>query len=134
MQYPSTAVPTTRGVAPRDPAKSGATHPAPLAEASRRLRGRPGRPKAGHVADTLPRETRINSGAERSPSVQQSSVLPRLLGVQASAAYLSLSPWTIRDLIAAGSLHPVRLVVGDRPVRRLLLDRQELDRLVESHR
>jgi excisionase family DNA binding protein len=82
----------------------------------------------------LPPQTLINSGAEHGASDAQ-SIVPRLLDVEAAAVYLSVSPWTIRDLVAAGELHRVRLPVGgQREVRRLLLDRRDLDRLVDRSR
>jgi hypothetical protein len=119
----------------------------PLSEASRRLRGRPGRPQAngqrltsqktrdpGHVPDTSPSRTRMNRGLEPSALDRQSCV-PRLLGIGQAAAYLGLSPWTVRDLVAAGRLHPVRIPLSQgREVRRLLIDRLELDALVDQGR
>jgi excisionase family DNA binding protein len=59
---------------------------------------------------------------------------PRLLDVQAAASYLSVSVWTIRDLVDAGELPRVRLSVGRSEVRRLLFDRRDLDRLVDRAR
>jgi excisionase family DNA binding protein len=60
-------------------------------------------------------------------------VLPRLLGIEAAARYLGVSPWTVRDLVAAGQLKPVRLSLpSGKAVRRLLFDRLQLDLLVES--
>jgi excisionase family DNA binding protein len=57
----------------------------------------------------------------------------RLLSVHEAAAYLGLSHWTVRDLLHAGTIRPVRLPVGDgKDVRRLLLDRHDLDALVEN--
>jgi hypothetical protein len=39
--------------------------------------------------------------------------------------------WTSRDLIANGTLARVRLELGGRDCRRLLVDRLELDALIE---
>jgi hypothetical protein len=66
-------------------------------------------------------------------------VKPRLLNVRDAARYLSVSPWTIRDWVAAGILEPVHLPAlrareGDRPkarLRRLLFDRAALDAFVD---
>jgi len=105
----------------------------PLAAASVRLCGKPGRPRGTEA---------LGSGrAALSDSAQPSRVLTdatcperaRLLDVEAAAAYLSVSTWTIRDLEAAGELQRVRLPLpGHREVRRLLYDVRDLDRLVEG--
>ncbi len=86
-----------------------------LAEAQRRL-GKPGRP-------------RKQAGPARAAA--GAAVLPaRLLDVQAAAAYLAVSPWTIRDAVAAGTLPRVRIPMKDGEVRRLLFDREDLDALI----
>ena len=51
----------------------------------------------------------------------------RLLDVPAAAAYLGLSTWTVRDLIACGKLPRVRIGA----LRVVRVDREDLDRLVE---
>lgn len=57
----------------------------------------------------------------------------RLLGLKAAAEYLGVSYWTLRDLVHSGALPRVRLTVGDhRDLRRVLVDRADLDRLVEA--
>jgi hypothetical protein len=96
----------------------------PLADASRRLRGRPGRPRK--VMTEEEREARAE--ADRT----------RMRVIRAAARYLSVSVWSIRDLVAAGRLHPVRLPLGQRPngepreLRRLLVDVHDLDRLIDA--
>ena len=80
--------------------------------------------------------------ANRRPA-SRSPVLgwPRLLDVHQAAAYLNVSFWTLREFLNAGSIPIVRLprprtsrVMKRRPVgdtvRRLLIDRADLDRLV----
>jgi len=66
---------------------------------------------------------------------------PRLLDVHRAAAYLSLSPWTVRDYVARGILRTVQLPAsavreGDAPrnghLRRVLIDKTDLERLVDS--
>jgi len=92
----------------------------PLAAAQRRL-GRPGRPRKPVAPDATAR-------AAGSPAID-----PRLLDVQAAARYLGLSPWTIRDLLAGGKLTRVAIPgPSGRDLRRVLVDRLELDRLVEA--
>jgi excisionase family DNA binding protein len=59
---------------------------------------------------------------------------PRLLDLEAAAAYLGgVSPWTIRDLIANGTLKRVRVPLPNGgELRRVLLDREDLDELVRT--
>jgi len=86
----------------------------PLAAAAERLRGKPGRPRK----PTIP-----TSAVERVP--------PRLLDLDGAAQYLAVSAWTIRDLEARGTLRRVRIPLpGDREVRKLLFDRDDLDTLI----
>lgn len=54
----------------------------------------------------------------------------RLLSVRQAAEYLGLSIWTVRALEGAGTLRRVRLALGGRDVRKLLFDREELDRVI----
>jgi excisionase family DNA binding protein len=57
---------------------------------------------------------------------------PRLLDVDAAAAYLGVSSWTVRDLDAAGVLPRVRVPLPNGgELRRLLFDRADLDRLID---
>ena len=58
---------------------------------------------------------------------------PRLLDTSGAAAYLGVSTWTIRDLEAAGHLPRVRLPLpGGKDLRKLLYDRTDLDRLIDT--
>ncbi len=78
----------------------------PLAAASQRLRGKPGRPRKSS-SDPAQDTSRTDA---RSGSVHQIGVptvvaiAPRLLDLEATAAYLGVSPWTVRDLEAVGVL------------------------------
>jgi hypothetical protein len=93
----------------------------PLAAASERLKGKPGRPK------TRPER-------QPAPVVQVGGVAPlapRLLDRQGAAAYYSVAPDTIDQLDAAGVLSRVRLPNGSRgDLKRVLYDREDLDALV----
>ena len=61
------------------------------------------------------------------------SIPPRLLDIKATAAYLGVSPWTVRDLEFSGVLQRVNIPLGSRKeLRKLLFDRLDLDRLVET--
>ena len=86
----------------------------PLAAAQRRL-AKPGRP--------------------RKPTHEPMAVIacpPRLLDVDAAAAYLGVSSWTVRDLDASGVLPRVRVPLPNGgELRRLLFDRTDLDRLID---
>lgn len=113
----------------------------PLAAASERPRGKPGRPRkalpesaepgdGGHTVGTASSRGRMNTGAEARAWATQAPA-PRLLDLAGAASYLSVSVWTIRDLIAAGKLARVRLPLpGGAELRKVLLDREDLDRLV----
>lgn len=69
----------------------------------------------------------------RGSGVTVPEVCPRLLDLGATAAYLGVSGWTVRDLEAAGELRRVRIPVGPgRELRKLLFDRQDLARLLEA--
>ena len=63
---------------------------------------------------------------------------PRLLDLRAAGRYLGLSYWTVRDLVFAGTLPTVNLPcprAGDgRAIRRVLIDRRDLDALIETYR
>lgn len=96
----------------------------------------PESPPAGTCrAHPAPR-TRVDSGDSRGALARQASALlavgPRLLNVRGAGEYLGVSGWTIRDLIAAGKLRRV-LIPGanGRDLRRVLLDRADLDALID---
>ena len=113
----------------------------PLAFASQRLRGRPGRPRKDpdpdYVGMTSEAETSKNRVSMSRPARQRvlagtgrEVIQPRLLNLRQTAEYLSLSTWTIRNLVDNGTLCRVQLGT----IRRLLFDRLDLDRLVETSR
>ena len=58
---------------------------------------------------------------------------PRLLDLQQAAQYLGVSPWTVRDLETSGVIPRVVIPLPNgRELRKLLFDRADLDRLIES--
>lgn len=75
----------------------------------------------------------MNSGAGRSDRPSQGHALsPRLLDLRGASAYLSVRRRVISDLCVAGLLPRVRLVLPDgREMRKVLIDRGDLDALVE---
>jgi len=120
------------------------SEPLALADAARRLRGRPGRPrKHSTLADPgTPRaqsdaESRVNSGANGGAPVQESgrpspALLPRLLNLPAASCYLGLARSTLLELEASGALRRARVIVRGREIRRRLYDRAALDRLADG--
>ena len=89
---------------------------------------RPGRPRKngpGHMTGTA------SGQAHQHEAAAQGGFPRRLLDLDAAAAYLSVSPWTVRDLEAAGVLPRVRVPLPDgRELRKLLFDKADLDRLI----
>jgi hypothetical protein len=110
----------------------------PLAAASMRLRQKPGRPRKEVTGSITPEKTSDDDRARdpgRRTTVYEAvgSLLPRLLDLRAAAAYLGVSSWTVRDLETNGTLRRVSIPSGaGRELRKLLFDRQDLDRLVET--
>ena len=110
----------------------------PLAAASVRLRRKSGRPRKARSAfvtagarPATPRSNSSNAGAVAYEAVGH--IPPRLLDLKAAAAYLGVSPWTVRDLEANGTLRRISIPLGaGRDLRKLLFDRQDLDQLVDS--
>jgi hypothetical protein len=100
--------------------KSSTREPLPLLHARRPV-GRPR--KAASAEGQHPRGVL--------PLLTVAAVPPRLLDLDATAAYLGVSPWTVRDLEAAGVLQRVRVPLANHgELRKLLFDREDLDHLV----
>jgi len=67
---------------------------------------------------------------------------PRLLNLRQAAAYLGCSYWTVRDYVLQGlipvvDLPPLRPREGERPrrtLRRVLVDRADLDSFIETRK
>jgi excisionase family DNA binding protein len=77
-------------------------------------------------------EPRGNTAPIPRPLAQQASAHERrLLDLPAAAVYLALSPWTLRELVANGTLRRVRVPLPNGgELRRVLLDREDLDQLI----
>lgn len=108
--------------------------PLPLAAASVRLRGKPGRdstPGDGHSAGTPVSQPPAATGPPR-PAKDRASSAPRLprrlIGLEEAAELLAISPWTVRELTWRGALPVVRLP----RVRRLLFDLADVHALIEA--
>ena len=69
-------------------------------------------------------------------------ISPRGLSLRQGAAYVGVSYWTFRDWVLAGHIPiiepwPLTPRDGDRPkqtLRRVLVDRQDLDRLIDARK
>ncbi|MDA2937546.1 helix-turn-helix domain-containing protein [Acidobacteria bacterium AH-259-A15] len=70
--------------------------------------------------------------------VRLGEISPRLLDLNAGAAYLGVSYWTMRDYIFRGVIPQVKLPHPTDPdgnvLRRILIDRQDLDAFIERHK
>ena len=110
----------------------------PLAAASMRLRRTPGRPRKEISGSVAP--DKVSDGVHGRTPVRRTVVCeavghipPRLLDLKGAAAYLGVSPWTIRDLETSGTLRRVNVPLGmGKDLRKLLFDREDLDQLVDS--
>jgi hypothetical protein len=62
----------------------------------------------------------------------------RLLDLRAAATYLGLSYWTVRDCVVSGMIPVVKLPCpranDGRTIRRTLIDRRDLDHLIEANK
>lgn len=84
--------------------------------------------------------TTFNPGVADTQS--QERVKPRLLNMRQAAEYLGCSFWTARDYILQGlipvvDMPPLRAREGDRQrktLRRVLVDRADLDLFIESRK
>jgi hypothetical protein len=73
-----------------------------------------------------------NDGARPKYGRAHHAVDRRLLDLRATAAYLGLAPWTIRELEWRGVLRRVRVPLPNgADVRRLLFDVRDLDDIIE---
>jgi hypothetical protein len=109
----------------------------PLAAASMRLRQKPERPRK-EVTGSITPDKASDGEHGRDPGRRTvvykavGHVAPRLLDLKGAAAYLGVSPWTIRDLEANGTLRRVNVPLGmGKDLRKLLFDREDLDQLVD---
>ena len=115
------------------------TNKLPLAAARERLGRKPGRPRkfaaapAPAATETSVGRDMAHRGEGRLAQAAVGSIPPRLLDLKAAAAYLAVSSWTVRDLEASGILRRVNIPLSaQKDLRKVLFDRQDLDRLVEA--
>ena len=120
------------------------SEPLQLADASKRLRKRPGRPKAtrpvASQASARPAAPPLTRANERTVAIvwlkrgtEWTPATARLVDLKTAAAYVGVSTWVIRGLLADGVLARVKLPrPGGGEIDRLLLDVADLDHLVED--
>ncbi len=109
-------------------------------------------PENGHIVGTADAGDRMNTRELRRALARQAAaptvpVAPRLLDLEATAVYLGVSTWTVRDLEHGGFLPRVRIPMspkaqqrpragrnggGSGELRKLLFDRVDLDECVEK--
>lgn len=103
-----------------------------------RPRGRPR--KGSHVPGNGQSAGTANTGSETESRptrvtprfVAVDPLMPRLLDLHSTAAYIAVSQWTVRDLEAAGVLRRVHIPLANQgELRKLLFDRADLDKLIE---
>lgn len=93
-------------------------------------------PQTRAVAKGNPRAEGAGVPSAPLPPATVVTVAPALLDLEASGRYLGgLSAWTVRDFIEAGLLRPVPLPSpSGKPLRRIVLAREDLDALVARWR
>ena len=104
------------------------------ASGATRRPGRPRKPLPGPDPRQVGKVSAVTASEEaqlmRLPVVPTA---PRLLDLEGASAYLAISIWTIRDMVASGKLARIRLPLkGEKDLRKLLFDREDLDRVIES--
>ncbi|MDA2928734.1 excisionase family DNA-binding protein [Acidobacteria bacterium AH-259-O06] len=86
--------------------------------------------KTGHSLGTAMPETPVNGGSAEGTSDHQTNVLPRarLLDYKAAGAYMSLSYWSLRELVLNGEIPHLKFG------KKVLIDRRDLDDWIESRK
>jgi len=76
-----------------------------------------------------------NKATEETKSTKpQLAFVPRLMDLEASGHYLSLSAWSVRELVWAGKLPVVKVPRPDGAgeMRRVLIKREDLDAFIDG--
>jgi len=107
------------------------SEPLPLADAQRR-RGKPGRPRKERDAKASERDAKASAWSLKIAAVLP--MAPRLLGEEDAGRYAGVSRWSIRAWIESGKLPTVKLPGVNGDMRRVLVDRADLDKLIEHSR
>ncbi len=87
------------------------------------------RAKTGHIPGTAVSESPIDRGSAKGTVDRRTNVLPaRLLDYKAAGAYLSLSYWSLRELVLNGEIPCVKFRT------KVLIDRRDLDDWIEANK
>jgi hypothetical protein len=96
-------------------------------------------PLSGHSAGMTLAETQARSRPVHSATdVITDTPPPRLLDLKSAGAYLGVSYWTMRDLVFGGVIPSVKIPCprarDGRTIRRVLVDRCDLDTFIENNK
>ncbi len=84
----------------------------------------------GHIPGTAVSEKPVNRGSAECTLDRTTNGLPtpRLLDYKAAGVYVSLSYWSLRELVLNGEIPHLKFG------KKVLIDRQDLDAWVELHK
>jgi len=75
---------------------------------------------------------------KKDPLISAGSPAARLLDLNQAAQYLSISYWTMRDLVNAGTIATVKIPSAGardgRSIRRILIDIRDLDAFIDGNK
>jgi len=96
-------------------------------------------PISGHCPGmSIPEIQARSRPTTRATDIQTDAPRARLLDLKSAGAYLGVSYWTMRDLVFAGVIPSVKIPcprTGDgRAIRRILVDRRDLDAFIEKNK
>ena len=95
---------------------------------------RPGKAESLRVPAASGESNLTKSGTDLGKTVPPA----RLLDLRAAGTYLGVSYWTMRDLVFGGLIPSVRIPCprsnDGRTIRRLLVDRHDLDTFIEKNK
>jgi excisionase family DNA binding protein len=86
--------------------------------------------KTGHIAGTVPSEMPSNRGFAGGTSDDKSNVpiQPRLLDYKTAGVYMSLSYWSLRELVLNGEIPHMKFG------KKVLIDRRDLDDWIDRRK
>ncbi len=85
--------------------------------------------KTGHSLGTAASEKPVNRGSAEGTLDRRTNVLSaRLLDYKAAGAYLSLSYWSLRELVLNGEIAHIKFG------KKVLIDRRDLDDWIEANK
>ncbi len=86
--------------------------------------------RTGHITGTVPSEMPVNRGSAGGTSDRTTNGLPtpRLLDYKSAGVYVSLSYWSLRELVLDGEIPHLRFG------KKILIDRRDLDAWIERHK